>query len=211
MSNSLSIATAIEKSKVASTTPFVALAEIQLMNTPTQQFVDTVFVANNDEEIVYQGETYVAFPFNLNLKQEAGATPEITLTATDLNRVLATKLEQYGGASGSLVIMRIVNTANLAQAAELEEIFEVLETAEANYQITAKMGIESALRRTFPRRTQMRDRCSWRYRSAECGYTGPMPTCDLSLQGPNGCAAHANAINFGGYPGLISRGVRLGR
>lgn len=31
---------------------------------------------------------------------------------------------------------------------------------------------------------------------------GALDTCDLTLQGPNGCAAHNNTINFHGYPGL---------
>jgi hypothetical protein len=38
--------------------------------------------------------------------------------------------------------------------------------------------------------------------------TGIMPSCDLSLQGPNGCAAHNNTQNFGGFPGLNDNGYR---
>lgn len=33
---------------------------------------------------------------------------------------------------------------------------------------------------------------------------GGLPSCDLTLRGPNGCAAHNNVINFGGFPGIRS-------
>jgi phage-related protein len=34
----------------------------------------------------------------------------------------------------------------------------------------------------------------------DAGY--PKTTCDLTLQGDNGCASHNNSVNFGGFPGL---------
>jgi phage-related protein len=206
----LSIFSAIEKAQLASSNAYIVLAEIQLMDTPTQSIVETVFVANNNEPLVYRNETYVAFPFNITLRQEAGALPEITLTAMDLNRVLLDKLQLYGGASGSVVIIRIVNSGNLSGAPDYEETFEVTETSANSYSISAKLGIDTALSKMFPRRTQLRDRCPWRYKSVECSYTGPLPTCTLSLQGPNGCAAHNNTPNFGGRPAVRNRAIRFG-
>lgn len=49
----------------------------------------------------------------------------------------------------------------------------------------------------------------------EYGYSfgpniGPLETCDLTLQGPNGCAAHNNTGNFGGFPGLNANAYRYG-
>lgn len=209
-SDTLSIVTAVEKAQVASGNAFVVLAEIELMNAATKEIVETIFVANNNEDFVYQNETYVAFPFDLSMKQEAGAAPEITLTAIDLKKILMGKLQQYSGAAGSIVTIRIINSGSVTQAPELEEVFEVVETSAANFSITARLGIDTALRRQFPRRRQLRDRCAWRYRGPECGYTGEMPTCDLSLGGPNGCRAHANELSFGGFPSLRSRGIRFG-
>lgn len=37
---------------------------------------------------------------------------------------------------------------------------------------------------------------------------GTLSSCDLTLQGSNGCAAHGNTINFGGYPSLNSMTYR---
>lgn len=42
--------------------------------------------------------------------------------------------------------------------------------------------------------------CIFRYRDESCGYTGPLPDCDKSFAGPNGCRTHGNAPRFGGFP-----------
>lgn len=55
----------------------------------------------------------------------------------------------------------------------------------------------------------MTSNCGWIYRSAQCGYTGTLPTCSKLLGGNNGCEAHfgANAeLPFGGFPGLDNQG-----
>lgn len=207
---SITIATVVEKNKVASDSAFVVLLELQIANTETGAIWESVYVANNDENVVYQSETYYAFPFEINLRQEAGAIPEITLSAHDYQRVLLGKLSQYSGISGSQVILRIVNTANLLAPPEIEETFEVLKTSASDFGISLTLGAQSQLRQYFPRRIQMRDRCPWRYKSYECGYAGALPSCDLSLQGPNGCATHNNSVNFGGFPALVNRGIRVG-
>jgi phage-related protein len=68
----------------------------------------------------------------------------------------------------------------------------------------------------FPRRRQARDFCQWRFRDPNtCAYDGPAPSCDYTLQGPNGCSAKGRrndgqwqTIMFGAYPGINSNGVR---
>lgn len=206
----ISVSTILEKNKLTSGVAFVVLAKLEILNTATQTFVETLYLANNTENVVFGGQTYIAFPFRIDLRYEAGAVPEITMSATDFQSVLLGKLNTYAGATGSRVTITIVNTANLAQGAEVEEVFEVIGTSASEWVISIRLGAESPLARQFPARTQMKDRCSWKYKSAECGYTGSMPTCDLSLQGANGCAAHNNTINFGGFPGIQNRGIRYG-
>jgi phage-related protein len=203
---SLSVNTILEKNKLSSKVSFIVLLEIQVMNPDTQTIVDTIFVANNNENIVFNSETYLAFAFDISLKEEAGTMPDITITARDFQKVILTKLNQYSGASGSIIILRVVNTDNLAQGAEIEQTYELMESSANSFSVSLKLGVENSLRKVFPRRTQMRDRCAWRYKSPECGYSGGLATCDLTLQGPNGCATHNNTINYGGFPGLTSRG-----
>lgn len=204
----ISVATIIEKNQISSGVAFIVLARVEIFDSVTQTYPETVYVANNAENVVFEGETYVAFPFNVDLKYEAGSIPQISLTAKDYQKVLLAKLDLYSGAIGSRVTITVVNTGNLSQGSEVEEIFEVIGSGANDWSITLQLGAESAIAKNFPTRTQMRDRCSWRYKGPECTYSGAMPTCDLSLQGTNGCAAHSNSENFGGFPSLVNRGIR---
>lgn len=97
-------------------------------------------------------------------------------------------------------------TAGVAQAEIVDtEYFKVVGAAVKGNIVTWTLGDDNPLASPFPRRRQLMDRCSWRYKSNNCGYAGGMSSCDLTLNGSNGCAAHDNDLNFGGFPG-INRG-----
>lgn len=207
---SLSVATIIEKNKLASTTPFLVCLEIAVKDPATGDVVETLRLVRNNEDITYQGNLYAAFPFELSLSSEAGAVPTVRVTAKDYTKAIQARMQAYGGAVGSSVQIIVLNADNLAQPPEIVEFFEIIGASAKDYDVSFELGAENALALPFPRRRQLRDRCGWRYKSAECGYTGSLTSCDLSLQGPNGCAAHGNTINFGGFPGINNSGVRYG-
>jgi lambda family phage minor tail protein L len=53
-----------------------------------------------------------------------------------------------------------------------------------------------------PKRQCIANICQWVYKSAECGYTGGLPTCDKTL---DACKAHFGAtaeLPFGSFPGV---------
>ena len=53
----------------------------------------------------------------------------------------------------------------------------------------------------LPKRQVLSSICSWVYRSAECGYSGALPTCEKTLAD---CKAHFGAtaeLNYGSFPG----------
>ena len=210
MPKSFSIINAVEKNKIASANAWLVLLEIQFVDTDTGQVVETKFVVNNNENITYNANVYEAFPFDIKLKQEAGGVPEVELSAQDFQKVLLSKMNLYSGATGSTVIMRIVNSDNLSADPELEEVFEIIDSSANDFGITFKLGAENILARRFPNSVQMRDRCRWRYKSADCAYVGVEPSCDLTLQGANGCAFHNNSLHFGGYTCLKGTGIRYG-
>jgi phage-related protein len=210
MPTSFSILNAIEKNQLASGNAFLVLLEIQLVDSTTNQIVDTVYVVNNNEDVVYKLQTYTAFPFDVQLSKDANGIPEVTLNATDYQKTLLTQLNALQGATGSIVIMRVVNSGNLSADPEMEEWFDVVGSNANDFKISIKLGAENPLQRRFPAMLQMRDRCRWHYKSAECGYTGPITSCSLTLQGANGCSVHNNSIRYGGFPGLKGRGIRYG-
>lgn len=207
MSKSLSIANVIEKNRIASATPFLILIDVGVIDPNTGTLIETLRLVRNNEDIVFQGNTYTAANFDLELKAESGAQHNLTLSVRDLTLTVQARMQAYGGGIGFTVTLMVVNAGNLAQPAEIVEYFEIIgASADAStYTASFTLGTENSVMQSFPRRKQTVDFCQWRYKGAECGYSGFMPTCDLSLQGPNGCAVHGNTVRFGGFPGLSSR------
>ena len=210
MPNSFSVVNAIEKNKVASANAWLVLFEVQFVNTSTGLVEETRYVANNNEDVTFDSNVYVAYPFDIKMTHEAGGVPRLSLTAQDFQSILLTLMNQYSGATGSTAIMRIVNSDNLTAEAELEETFEIVGSSADDFVVNFDFGAENVLSRRFPNNIQMRDRCRWRYKSDECAYVGAEASCDLTLQGANGCAFHNNSPNFGGFPGLKGVGIRYG-
>lgn len=208
MSNNLSIISVIEKNKLSSQHAWLVALDIEVKSPEFNDPIETLRLVNNTEDIVVGGNTYTAASFDIELKQEAGTAPEVNLSIVDLSRAVQARMQEYGGGIGFNVIVSVFSAADLTQPPELQEFFQVIGANAANYRASFQLGAENPVSLNFPRRRQLRDFCSWRYKSPECGYTGNLPSCDLSLQGENGCAKHNNTVRFGSYPGLNSRNFR---
>ncbi|HEV7284693.1 MAG TPA: hypothetical protein VGN75_07530 [Kaistia sp.] len=201
----LSVATAIEKNRIASLVAFVICLEIEVKDPETGAFVEMLRFVHNDETLVYRGQTYLAGNFDLDVRQEAGSAPQLTLAVTDISQEIEARMQQYGGGIGFQVRFMVVNTGNLDQPPEVDETALVVGASSKEYVATFELGAENPLMMRFPFRRQFRDRCPWRYKGPECGYTGSLPGCDYTLQGANGCAVHQNSRRFGGFPGIIAQ------
>lgn len=211
MPKNLSVLTAIEKNRLSSDVPFLVCLNIEVIDPSTLRLVETLRLVRNTESISYNGFEYQAILFDMEIKQEAGAQNPVSLTITDFTKAVQGRMQAYGGGVGFSVTIMVVNAGALSQPPEITETFEVMGASASDYVATFELGVENALGHVFPRRRQMRDFCQSRYKEAgTCGYVGNMPTCDMTLQGSNGCAAHGNTIRFGGYPGINSNGARYG-
>jgi phage-related protein len=206
----LSVKSVIEKNSIAGNEPFLVLLDIEVIDPATKSVVETIRVVRNSEDFIYQNNTYAAMAFEIELKTEAGTQQAVTLKMADFTRAIQERMQAYGGGIGSNVTVTVVNAGNSDQPPEVQEFFTVTGASAQGYFISWTLGTESILAVIFPKRRELRDRCSWRYKSAQCKYAGNMPSCDLTLQGPNGCGVHSNTINFGGFPGINSNGIRYG-
>jgi phage-related protein len=207
MSNILSIATVLEKNRIDSDVPFVALLDIEVVDPQTQQVMEILSYAANPEALVFNTVTYQPAKFDLTFKSESGSQPDVSLTVNDYSQVIQGRMQAYAGGVGFGVTVTIVNAARLNDPPEWQLQCEVMSAGSADFTTTWKLGAPNALALPFPRRRQTKDFCQWRFKSAECGYAGAAATCDLTLQGANGCSAKNNTINFGGYPGMNSNGL----
>lgn len=208
--NSISIASAIDKNKIASNNPWLIMLDIEVVDPIAGVVTEVLHLVRNTEDVTYHDDLYVAADFDIELQEEAGSQTTITLSIKDYYGVVQGRMEQYGGGVGFNVTVKVISAEwlNTSMPPELEEFFQVVASTSQNYTIEFQLGAENVLYMTFPRRRQTRDFCQWRYKGDECGYAGPLPSCDLTLQGNNGCAVHSNTQRFGGYPGINSNGVR---
>lgn len=205
MPNNLSVSTTVEKNRIDSEFPFLACLEVDV-KTSTGTFVETLYLVNNPDNLIYNGNDYVAFPFDIELGTEAGQEPNVKVSIQDISGAIKQRMNEYGGGVGFEVRVMVVSTADVSLPPEIVETFSVRSSSVSDFVVEWTLSSELHLLMNFPRRRQLRDRCPWSYKSVECGYAGNLPTCDLTLQGPNGCAVHLNSLSFGGLPSISNLG-----
>lgn len=199
---SLTVGSIIEKNKIASDVCFVPLLEIEVINPDTGAYVETVYLCNNEEDITYNSHSYLATSFDVGFPQEAGGISEISLNIKDYTRGIISLMEEYKGGIGFNVKFIMIRSDALDSDPEFEENFKVTGSNSNNFIVTFNLGAENPLTKRCPKRLQYREICSFGYKSTECGYAGALPYCDFTLTGDNGCIAHDNATNYGGFPGI---------
>lgn len=203
MAKHLTVGTIIEKNKISSDTPFLILVDA-IIRDENNDIVQTIRFAKNSENVVFNGETYQAANFDIDISVENNSEPSIKMTAQDQTRTLSQYIEAYGGCVGSEIVMTVVNAGALDAPPEIQETFKITSSAVNEYVVEFNLGTDSTVNRRFPLHRQFKDRCSWKYKGNRCGYSGGLATCDYTFLGENGCVAHNNAANFGAFPGLNS-------
>jgi hypothetical protein len=197
----VSVATAIEKNRVASDKAFILLISF-VVTDALNNYVETVYLAQNSENYVWQGNTYIASNFKIDIKSSADSEPELRIDASDPSGFIRERMAAYGGGIGFATTVTVVNTGNPNQPAEIQEIFEIVGASQNGFNVSFTLGVDNPLRDRFPRRLMYRDQCTLLYKGTLCKYAGSLPSCDYTFQGPNGCTFHNNSINFGGFRGM---------
>jgi phage-related protein len=205
----LSIASIIAKNQIQSDEAWLIALKIHVRDPETNSVVEVIRVVNNTEITSIQGEDYEPFPFSISINEKANELPTLTITIQDQTQIVQSYMQRYGGGVGfdvDLIIVRATTATDTEADPELTEYFQVISSGVSNYVVSWTLGAENPLRQIFPARRQEDEQCGFRFKDQNCGYTGPAGTCDLTLNGPNGCRAKWNSKNFGGYPGIIVRG-----
>lgn len=197
------------KNKLASADPILCLLEITL----TDSAQTKIYICHNTENVSWNGKTWTAFPFQIELPKisSKGEIPYWTIRLSNVTRVFQAYMEALNGGIGSTVIMRFVDSGHLDKgndAIYIEIAMEVLASESDAQWITFRLGTENLLRKTFPQERYIANHCLWafKFKGAECGYTGSATTCDGRLET---CRSYGNSRRFGGKPGLGRIGVRL--
>lgn len=199
----ISTAALREKNKVSSDGAFLLLLEVRYSASE-----DPVRLVWNNEDVVWDGQTWRGCPFELGELSETKESelPSVDLTVLDIERNLIPHLEEYAAGIGATVWIRIVNSNLLDEAAMREETFEIMDVSvTGGYRVTFKLGAENLSEHRSPRGRFLKSHCRYKvFKGSHCGYDGSETECDRTF---TRCKELGNESRFGGFPGVGQQGV----
>jgi lambda family phage minor tail protein L len=206
----LSLAAQRDKGKLSSGDPWLLLADV------VYQDATHIRLARNVDDVQFDAgdglgiQTYQKFAFDLQIERSGnGQLPTIQLQASNVMGLLQTEIEAYAGAVGAQVKLYFVNTANPAGEGDIAITSMIMRTECTTDTVTFALGAPRPQQQLFPKFLYRANFCMWVYKSAQCGYTGALPTCDLTFDGANGCKVHNNSTRFGAFPGIGTNGASI--
>lgn len=192
----LSTAALIEKNKLATDSAWLILLEVTIGAT-------TLKLVANNEDILWNGDTWQAFPFELDTVGETGKgeIPAITVKVSNVTGEVQRLIESNDGVNGVPVVIRVINTEVTTTTPELELSFVVESSTHDEQWITFRLTGANCLTRRVPRRRYLKDFCPFAYGGVECGVSAATmatyPTCNRTFAN---CTERGNSIRFGGFP-----------
>jgi len=172
---------------------------------------DTIVrVVRNNETVIYQGNEYIGFPFELGMIQQniEGEIQSSSLSVSGVTYAFQKYIEANDGCLDATIILTIVHADNLSENyAELEQHWNVLSTHVTATDIQFTIGAPSPLLQRFPLYRFFSDMCSYKtFKGPKCGYSGSDETCDRRW---STCRIFGNSARFGGVPGIRRDSVRF--
>ena len=166
---------------------------------------NAIRLAGYDTAIVYGGNTYSAFPIGLSgiVRDLQGNRQPLEVTVSNVSREIGGLLED-GEFVGRSVRVLLVLSTDLTTAQDWGTW--VVKAARVGLNAaTFALGLPGDAGAQVPARRIHRGRCDFRYGDFECGYVTSLPnaisgtnplfdptTCDLTLEGANGCRVHGD-------------------
>ncbi|MBW8001776.1 MAG: hypothetical protein FVQ80_07100 [Planctomycetes bacterium] len=208
MGLSLSSAAILEKNKLESDGVWLVLMKIVFPTTTT------VRIARNTEDVVWpssDGNTYTAFPFDLDDEREegGGAHSMLTVRVSNVSKVIQGYMEAPGakGGVGSDVNLYVVHNQHLDLTnAEVNETFTCTSAFAGTQWATFTLSAPNQAFVPFPERRFIKNFCSWSFNfptgaGIKCGYSGATPytSCNKTLAD---CRLRGNIRYFGSFPGI---------
>jgi phage-related protein len=192
----ISSAAIAEKNKVAQTGVWLILLEIQLPG-------ETIYLAANNENISWNGQTWIAFDFEVDVIGEAGKgeIPSVAVKVCNITGEIMQRVEANNGVNKTPVILRVINTEVTGTTPELALSYKVKDSSDDEKWLTFRLSGGNCLTRRTPERRYLPDFCQVNYGSIRCGVTAAtmasFPTCDGTRAN---CEERGNIKRFGGFP-----------
>ena len=217
MADTLSSTMIVGKNAAHSIAPWVWLFEVDLDG------ANALRIAGYDTAIIFGGYTYAAFPCAMSTitRDQDGSITPMRITVSNVSREVTTYLEA-GSIIDRTVQIRLVLSTDLTTSQNWGK--GVILDATASLEVaTFTVGVLPLFDVPFPSRRFDRGRCDYIFGQSECGFDTTQTntiggsfsctTCDLTLEGANGCrqkgvneAANGRTVNhplrFGGHPSI---------
>lgn len=193
----------LAKNLLSNTSPWYVILDVEITEG------SYIYLVKNNENIVYNGKTYTAFPFEIGATKHSSKGEIVTLQirVCNINRVIQAYVEEYDGLIGNEITLRLVNDAYLTEDySELTLSFEVIASIANTEWVTFDCGAPNPMHKRFPLYRYLGSYCNFSFKSIECGYAGNETVCSKTLVD---CQAKGNSIRFGGFKGLVGGGIRL--
>lgn len=185
----------LEKNKLFTDKPWIALLKIEHPSLPTP-----IYLARNNEDVTWNGQTWTRFPIEFgNITQAGKEQPTITLKISNLGGLVESYIQNYNGFTDAILTLYVVH-ANLLSITDpaYEVEFKCDFTRYEPQWVSFELTCEHDLNYRFPPDTYMKDFCPFKFKSVRCGYAGSAAECNGTL------ASCRIPSRFGGEPGVES-------
>lgn len=195
------------KNALAGDQSFVMLAEVQVNNI---DIPETLRFARNTENVTWDGETWVAFPFDLDMMGDTsrGEVPKMNLKVSNVSRAVQSYIEQADGGIDAPVALRLIHETQFSTSEYCIRLDFVVSSTSCNSQwVNFELSGSNPWTRRVPATRCRKNFCRWRFKSYTCGYHGVGTTCDKTL---SQCKTYLNSDRYGAFPGVgATAGVRV--
>ena len=199
----LSSAMIQEKNKLSNDGVVIVLLELTIPGLD-----DPVRVTSDNINTIWNGNTYVPFPFELDEISEssAGEIPQIELRVSNVSRAIESYLQDYDthiktyGIEEVTVLISVVHSKHLDLiTAEVEYEFRLKKPATDAIWAKFTLSGDNLFMRRFPLNKMYKNRCRFKFKDTRCGHSGVTTTCNKSI---TACRALSNSTRYGGFPGM---------
>lgn len=172
------------KNRRSDPNPWVICLEIFFSQNPS----DIMRLVNNTDDIVWNGNTYIAFPFEVETIKDSNKAEvqRVVVKVSNVNQAVQYYAEEFNGGVGANISFAIVYTGDLAEVDKVPVFdFIVIQARVDNEFATFTLGAESPYSMPDPRDKMLKNFCRFQFPYSvdhRCPYTaGVFTQCNKTL------------------------------
>lgn len=207
----LSAAITLDKNKTATDSAYLLCLEVDIPG-----LSDTIKLVRNTDDIVWNGHTWQAFPFELDElgAGAAGEVPQVNLRVANASRAIERYLIDYdnylkstGSSEKIIVNIYVVNSNELDDPTSVVEHQYILRQPTTTTQwATFQLSADNPFKVRIPRNRILKNHCGYAFKGDLCQYAGAETLCNRTY---TRCTELSNKTNFGGFLGAGTGGLSV--